>query len=111
MYAAAHPHQEVCGFVISGWQFIPVENVAKNKSREFAFNSYGQRKAILHAIGFGREILGVFHSHPGGTESPSETDIAGWPFVDSANDYCRYWIISGGEVNEWTLVDGKPERI
>lgn len=106
-YAAAHPRIEVCGFVLSNWTYAPVMNRADRAIREFIFDPVGQMEVVRYAGMKDLSILGVFHSHPGGTKEPSQQDLKGWPILASG-DHCRYWIISNGEVDEWRMVDGQP---
>lgn len=107
MYASAHPEQEVCGFVLSDGSYIPIRNVAEDTVREFVFQPDEQSRAVMYLVGVGVKIVGVFHSHPGGSEVPSETDLAGWPRLLDGS-YCRYWIIANRKVLEFEVQNDRP---
>jgi len=109
-YARAHPDQEVCGFVISDGTYRPIRNVADRINREFVFHPYDQMRVVRQVNAEGLSILGVFHSHPGGSDKVSDRDFAGWPIL-SDGSYCRYWIIVNDEVIEFGVEDDRPVRI
>ncbi|MDT8375912.1 MAG: M67 family metallopeptidase [Mariprofundaceae bacterium] len=101
---------EACGLLIgtigNGWQIDEarqVENLNKARAADrFQLDPAGYR-SIDHALrGTGREIIGVFHSHPDCPANPSPTDL------ESAWEGFAYPIISvcNGEVSNilcWTL--------
>ena len=54
---------------------IPVKNQAQSPVR-FVMEPYEQLQAFDWIDSNGLELLGIFHSHPGGPETASMTDIA-----------------------------------
>lgn len=70
---------EACGLLAgkgsSVETVIEVENQAQSPVR-FVMNPLGQWKAFERIDSAGWELLGIFHSHPSGPETPSPTDIA-----------------------------------
>ncbi len=54
---------------------LPVKNALESKTR-FLMDPKAQLRAIQQIESEGLEILAIFHSHPKGPSSPSETDIA-----------------------------------
>lgn len=97
--ARESPRSEICGFVCRDWTIIPIPNVSAQPWRSFVMNMDAQKKAVET---FGNDIIGIYHSHPGGSPHPSATDLMGIP-VDENGKACRYWIIAGQEVVEWEL--------
>lgn len=100
---ASGTSSEICGFIFDDWTLTTVKNIAKDHEHTFEMGM----DAILEAINLGalsgREILGVYHSHPGGSRIPSRTDLIGWPqFIDGS--FARYWIISHQIVREFQII-------
>jgi proteasome lid subunit RPN8/RPN11 len=99
--AAMSPEREICGFIMDGWIPLPVENVA-NSDREF----YMDETQLLHVYQCHRsEILGVYHSHPGGSVYPSDSDETFAP------KGMRYWIVTAEAVVEWEFGNGRARQI
>lgn len=91
--------EEVCGFVLRDWSFLQTNNVAVNPKREFFIDPTVQADLVNNRF---NEILGIFHSHPGGSQYLSPADIAAFP-----PDPWRYWLVAGNRVIEWRrLSDG-----
>jgi len=73
--------------------------------------------AMRHAEGQGWEISGVFHSHPSGTASPSDTDVAmawdpDWVHLIVGDGQLSAFRIRGGAVEEiglWVVTTGVGE--
>ncbi|UVF61534.1 hypothetical protein SEA_GENAMY16_10 [Gordonia phage Genamy16] len=97
---ASGTHNEICGFILDDWTLISVRNVAKLPTISFEMSMNAILEAVEMAAASGREILGTYHSHPGGSTEPSETDLRGWPrFIDGS--YARYWVVTGDTVREF----------
>ncbi len=68
-----NPREESCGIIYSDFNKIKyqsVDNISPNK-----FNSFLIDKKIFASFN-SKEILSIFHSHPKGSEAPSEEDIS-----------------------------------
>jgi proteasome lid subunit RPN8/RPN11 len=61
---AAHPKESV-GLVVNG-EYVPVENIAADPTKDFAINKSLMLKPGLQAI---------IHSHPSGNHAPSKLDM------------------------------------
>jgi len=71
--------------------------------------------ALSHAESQGWEIAGAFHSHPGGSATPSMIDVQtalepGWLYLIAAPAEIRGFRITAGEVEELAIewVSPKP---
>lgn len=94
--AQASPAREICGFVMAGWILHPIRNVAED---DYTFDMDPEQQLEIFAERKS-EIVGVYHSHPSGSEYPSDRDIYGAPYG------MRYWIVTGKSVTEWVIKDG-----
>lgn len=99
LMASAHDTQEVCGFVMyheGHWSIRKVTNVAKHREVDWKMRAEDQIETLTR---YASQVVGLFHSHPGGRPDPSDADIASWPLG------YRYWIVSragtGWFVREW----------
>jgi len=103
---------EACGLLIgtinSGWQVDEarqIENLNKERAADrFQLDPAGYQSVDRELRGTGREIIGVFHSHPDCPAKPSPTDL------ESAWEGFVYPIISvcNGEIANilcWALND------
>jgi desampylase len=77
---AGYP-DEVCGVLLADAgapdrvaQLAAVPNVAADPSRQFEIAPADLLRIQREARAAGREILGYYHSHPGHSAAPSETD-------------------------------------
>jgi proteasome lid subunit RPN8/RPN11 len=99
--AIASPAREICGFVMDGWVPLPISNVAHD-DREF----YMDDSELLHVYSHHKnDIVGVYHSHPGGSNHPSDADATFAP------PGMRYWIVTADEVTEWEISNGSARQI
>lgn len=92
---------EICGYIFKDGTIWYVTNMASNPKTSFFMDPddsmYIQRTT--------RDmILGIFHSHPGGSVKPSEHDLAGWP----KGLPWDYYIVSGGVVRKWVRENNVP---
>src|SRR6185295_10438009 len=91
--------KEICGFVVQlqhGPDIWQVPNVAAG-SRQFKMDPGEQLAVYRHHFD---QIIGVYHSHPGGLEHPSDEDETFAPVG------FRYWIITSDAVVEWEFPSG-----
>lgn len=88
---------ETCGIVIGGYEvdtativptdFTMIRNAALDPLTSFAFDPDDWVRAWYDAERSNRTIVGVFHSHPDGSITPSAADTAGRMAWGS------YWIV------------------
>ena len=74
-----HAPLEACGLLAGRndtvQHVIPVRNQAQSAVR-FVMDPYEQLQALAWIESQGLDLVGIFHSHPAGPETPSATDIA-----------------------------------
>ena len=91
--------REICGFIFGDpWEIVDIDNVAPGDG-DFEMH-HGQTQEQYMRWDAGR-MVGVYHSHPGGTNFPSDNDIRHAPWG------LRYWVVTDTAVTEWTF-DDKP---
>jgi len=81
-HCAARWPEETCGILMGDWRggivrvedFRPVRNASREPLRSFMFDPEEWVRAFFEARKWGRDVVGVFHSHPDGRLSPSEAD-------------------------------------
>ena len=109
---AGYPH-EVCGLLVggmvpAGWQVDEARSVANlNKERagdRFQLDADAYRRIDRELRGSGREIIGVYHSHPDCPAKPSPTDLANaWEgllyaivgVAQGTSREVRFWALNG----------------
>lgn len=106
---AGYPH-EVCGLLVGRRTrvdyAVEVANVEPSRTRDrFTLDPAGFLHTELEAEATGREILGIWHTHPDHPARPSPTDLA------AAWEGYSYLIVSVrnakvAELRSWRLVDG-----
>lgn len=92
--------REICGFLLEDWTVVPGVNVANSES-EFEIDKETTLAAYLDSDD---RLMGVYHSHPGGSLEPSQMDI------NNAPDGLRYFIVTTREIAEWVIADGIATR-
>ena len=74
---------EACGLLAGRGNRVeaiyPVQNMLKSRV-EFRMEPREQLKAFESIEELGLELLAIYHSHPSGPETPSETDLAEWRY-------------------------------
>lgn len=83
---------EACG-VVAGGQVIRIANVASDPGSFFEMHAQ-QLIDVYENYG---GIQGIYHSHPGGRETPSSTDRS------MAPPSVPYYIVTLGQVYEYTF--------
>ena len=85
---------ECCGLLIgAGTDVIVIDeveqvgNVAAQPERRFEIDPQIQFDLLRRLRGSGRRVVGHYHSHPGGRQAPSATDLA------MAHDPEAIWLI------------------
>jgi proteasome lid subunit RPN8/RPN11 len=97
----AYP-SECCGLIEGaasedGWRASAVHsaaNLAEEPSRHFLIDPDVQFRLMRSLRGTGRDIIGCFHSHPGGDAEPSQRDREG------AGESGFLWLIVGAREGE-----------
>jgi proteasome lid subunit RPN8/RPN11 len=110
---------EVCGLIGGRGDtaeiVVPVPNASLTPRVAYEMERQAMVDAIIGFQRAGREVVGIYHSHPGGQAEPSESDIgqATWPDV--------VWLIVGvvskgeaippeiAQIRAWTMRGGKHE--
>jgi desampylase len=97
--ARAHP-RECCGLLLGKGGRValaqPAANVHLEPARHFEIDPKALITAHRAARAGGLEVLGYYHSHPGGRPEPSAADRA------AASGDGRIWaIVAGGKVLFW----------
>jgi len=97
---------EMCGFVISGWNYIPVPNCASDPQRHFEMD----QTMLLEILTFSADkVLGIYHSHPRGNKAPSEYDC-GMMRNYTVHGF-RFWIVTYNNVYEWSMSDDEARPV
>lgn len=74
-----HAPMEACGLLAGRHERVEKVFLVRNQAQSpvrFVMEPYEQLKAFDWIEANGLELLGIFHSHPAGPETPSATDIA-----------------------------------
>jgi proteasome lid subunit RPN8/RPN11 len=108
--------EEACGLVAGkdgqSMEVFTIENALHSPAR-YRMDPESQLRAMLSIEERGWEIAAIYHSHPGGPEVPSQTDIAeaAYPGVVhliwhpiNAEWGCRGYIIEGGAAFEIEII-------
>jgi proteasome lid subunit RPN8/RPN11 len=91
--------EEACGLLGGGQgvvrMVIPVLNGLRSRTR-FHMDPQGQLSAMQRIEEEGEEIVGIYHSHPGGPPAPSGTDLGEAAYPEAAY---LIWAPTGGAWN------------
>ena len=90
---------ERCGYVMDTGEVVEAKNIASDPSKNFCMDIDDLIEIFCGKDP--RKVVGMFHTHPSNSTSPSKTDIIGWP--GSRN--LRYWIVTNDGVFEWEKDD------
>jgi len=87
-----------------------VENILHSPVA-YEMDPHTQVEAMVELEGRGWDVVGIFHSHPGGPPAPSPTDVSQAYYPDAA-----YVILSPTTSGEWqakgfSVVDGAAKEI
>ena len=98
--AAEAGEHECCGLLLGGGERIdearPAANVAGDTRRRFEIDPAVLLAAHKAARAGGPDLIGYYHSHPGGRPVPSAIDR------EHASGDSRLWaIVAGGELAFW----------
>lgn len=96
---------EICGYIKvvgNGFGVHPITNVSEMPAKTFEMHE--QELIDLH-VAESDDLVGIYHSHPGGNPAPSKIDFE-W-----APPEMRYWIVTYNEVYEWDMTGDEPRII
>ncbi len=108
MSEAAADANEVCGLLFGQADgieaILPAANVAPDPTRHFELDPTVLIAAHRAARDGGPQIVGHYHSHPGGTAAPSATDAA-----CAAPDGSLWLIVGGGAARLWVATGPRED--
>lgn len=114
-HAEACLPEEACGLVggVDGVArlVVPVTNSLHSPVR-FCMDPHEQLAAFLRFDDAGLELMAIYHSHPGGPEMPSFTDLTEWNYPGT-----HYLILSPDaddqrwQVNAFLMEGGEIKRV
>ncbi len=86
-----------------------IENMLSSRTA-YEMDGRQQLNAMLHVEKEGLDLMAVYHSHPGGPNVPSETDIAQAYYPDLLQLIISLEKRSQPTVGAFTIVDGQVKR-
>ena len=83
------PNKEICGLLAGVGEVastaIPIPNVARNSLTHFEMDPQSQVDGMILIERSGKELVGIYHSHPPGSLSvPSPIDVKKWAYPEAA---------------------------
>ena len=100
---AANAGREACGLLLGQGAHVEVaqacRNVAADPARRFEIDPAALLAAHRAARGGGPQVLGHYHSHPGGSPVPSPRDAA-----DAPPDGALWLIVGAREARLWRAI-------
>ncbi len=105
--------KEACG-ILAGRRgrverVIPVANIAEDPERHYWMDEASQFEAFRAMRRDGRELVGIFHSHPATEAYPSATDMELALYPDAA--YVIVSLKDGAVARAFRIVEGKVAEI
>lgn len=98
---------EACGFILNNETIIECANISSNPTRSFEMSGYDiVNKLAGHNLS---EITGIWHTHPGGTNYPSHTDVHAMN-IGAIHEHWDYYIVTKTEVTQWNPKDYAPKE-
>lgn len=111
----SNPEKEICGLIGGVWQgktaiakaVIQIENISPTPTISYHMNPQQQIRTMLDFDKRGWQVVGIYHSHPHGTTSPSHTDIRDAHYRDAV-----YLIgLPNGELKVWHILRGEATQV
>jgi proteasome lid subunit RPN8/RPN11 len=119
-HACGSAGREVCGFLggVGGRvsDVLPIGNAASEPGNRFVMEPQEQWRAMCGLSARGKEIVGIYHSHPpGGSTEPSPIDVADVSYPEALQIIIvpdksgkianlRAFSIDAGQVSEVSIV-------
>lgn len=94
---------EMCGFIIEGWSYIPIANCHPEPERHFNMEERAMLDVLTHNA---HKVLGIYHSHPRGARAPSQNDVE--LMINYSVHNFRFWILTPNNVFEWRIHRDQP---
>ncbi len=92
--------EEACGLLagigVKVEEVIPVENIEHSQVR-YRMKPEEQLEAFLHIEEKGWDLLGIYHSHPKGPETPSENDLNEAYYPEAI------YVIVSRNIDQWSV--------
>jgi proteasome lid subunit RPN8/RPN11 len=106
--------EEGCGLLAGRdrWTWWLIENV-EHSPVHYAMEPRAMVGALGRLEGLGLDLMGAFHSHPGGPLGVSESDVREWQYPEAAIVVCapgeqgwaaRAFLVDEGRVREMLLL-------
>lgn len=105
---------EACGLLagLSGEvsQVYVVENILQSATA-FEMNPRQQLDAMLDCEARGLDLLGIYHSHPRGPQTPSETDVAQAYYPEAVQLIVSLQDPTRPIIRAFTIIDGRVDEV
>jgi proteasome lid subunit RPN8/RPN11 len=107
--ANATPGTEICGLLVNTGGFLSFVQTpnASRRVGSFVLSRPDVRRIVAAVKVLGQEIVGTFHSHPGGEPIPGASDIR--HAVDDSLMFIFDCIGRGGQL--WNIKGGQARRV
>jgi desampylase len=119
-HAADKPTEEICGLLFGSplvhsnmppvAQIVRIDNIALDPATRFEMHPEQLVNAQIKAAHQGLDLVGIYHSHPGGQPIPSHTDVAEAHYPDAV-----YLIVAlvkdDARFAAWSIANGKVKSI
>ncbi|MCP4362969.1 MAG: M67 family metallopeptidase [Chloroflexi bacterium] len=106
--------KEGCGLLAGhtgqATQIYPVDNILKSPNA-YEMEPLQQIRAMLIMEEHGDELVAIYHSHPQGPSTPSETDVAQAYYPDAVYLIVSLYNFDEPEVRGFRIVDGRVTEV
>lgn len=97
---------EACGFIMEDGDIIEIRNVSLAPMRAFKMDKMQLVEKVRDRIDF---IQGIWHTHPGGSIHPSQTDLDGITMGAIARHW-DYYIVTANDVHLYVAEHYAPKE-
>jgi len=97
---------EACGFIMEDGDIIEIANVSLAPMRAFKMDRDEMFEKLCDRVDF---IQGIWHTHPGGSCHPSETDLDGITLGAIARHW-DYYIVTATDVHMYSAEHYAPKE-
>ena len=113
-HVRAHWPEEACGLLAGQGEAVRqvylVENI-RHSPTEYEMHTVEQVRAMLEMEAHGWELVGIFHSHPHGPPTPSETDVALAYYPEAVYVICSPDADGGWRVAGFRIENGEVDSV